>query len=43
MSGTPGAFNTGVSTRFIARACVNCYNAVHGSNAPASRGKFLTR
>jgi DmsE family decaheme c-type cytochrome len=39
-SGTP---NTGVSTRFIARSCVNCHNAVHGSNAPASRGKFLTR
>ena len=39
-SGTP---NTGVSTRFIARSCVNCHQAVHGSNAPANRGKFLTR
>ena len=43
MSGTPGAPNPGVSTRFIARSCTNCHNAVHGSNAPASRGKFLTR
>ena len=39
-SGTP---NSGVSTRFIARSCNNCHNAVHGSNAPASRGKFLIR
>ena len=43
MSGTPGAFNSGVSTRFIARACNNCHNSVHGSNAPGNRGKFLTR
>jgi DmsE family decaheme c-type cytochrome len=43
MSGTPGAFNPGVSTRFIARACLNCHNAIHGSNAPGNRGKFLTR
>ena len=39
-SGTP---NTGVSTRFIARSCNNCHNAVHGSNAPGNRGKFLIR
>jgi DmsE family decaheme c-type cytochrome len=43
MSGTPGAPNPGVSSRFIARSCTNCHNAVHGSNAPANRGKFLTR
>ena len=43
MSGTPGAFNSGASTRFIARACLNCHNAIHGSNAPANRGKFFTR
>lgn len=36
---TPGANNT----RFIARSCLNCHNAIHGSNAPANRGKFLTR
>ena len=38
-----GAPNSGVSTRFIARSCTNCHNAVHGSNAPANRGKFLIR
>ena len=38
-----GTFNTSVNTRFIARACVNCHNAIHGSNAPASRGQFLFR
>jgi DmsE family decaheme c-type cytochrome len=43
MSGTPGAPNPGVSTRFIARACLNCHNSIHGSNAPGNRGKFLTR
>jgi len=39
----PGTFNTAVNTRFIARACTNCHNAIHGSNAPANRGKFLIR
>jgi DmsE family decaheme c-type cytochrome len=43
MTGTPGAVNPGASTRFIARACLNCHNSVHGSNAPGNRGKFLTR
>jgi DmsE family decaheme c-type cytochrome len=43
MAGTPGAFNSAASTRFIARSCLNCHNAIHGSNAPANRGKFLTR
>ena len=43
MTGTPGAFNPAASTRFIARSCLNCHNAIHGSNAPANRGKFLTR
>jgi DmsE family decaheme c-type cytochrome len=41
--GTPGAPNPSVSTRFIARSCLNCHNAIHGSNAPANRGKYLTR
>ena len=39
----PGSPNTAVNTRFIARACVNCHNAIHGSNAPGSRGQFLIR
>jgi DmsE family decaheme c-type cytochrome len=43
MPGTPGAPNPAVSTRFIARSCLNCHNAIHGSNAPAVRGKYLTR
>jgi DmsE family decaheme c-type cytochrome len=38
-----GAFNPSASTRFVARACLNCHNAVHGSNAPGNRGKFFTR
>ena len=41
----PGTASTGgaSNTRFIARSCLNCHNAIHGSNAPANRGKFLTR
>jgi len=39
----PGSFNTSVNTRLIARACLNCHNAIHGSNAPGNRGKYLTR
>jgi DmsE family decaheme c-type cytochrome len=39
----PGTFNRSVSTRFIARSCLNCHNAIHGSNAPANRGRFLIR
>jgi DmsE family decaheme c-type cytochrome len=31
------------STRLIARGCVNCHYYVHGSNAPAMRGKFFLR
>ena len=38
--GTP---NPSVNTRFIARACLNCHNAVHGSNAPGNKGKFFLR
>jgi len=38
-----GAPNSAVSTRFIARACLNCHNAIHGSNAPSNRGLFLIR
>jgi len=29
--------------RLIARGCVNCHNNMHGSNAPAMRGKFFLR
>ena len=35
--------NSGVSTRLIDRACLNCHNAIHGSNAPANRGQFFIR
>jgi DmsE family decaheme c-type cytochrome len=35
--------NSSVSTRFIARGCLNCHNSIHGSNAPSNRGKFLIR
>ena len=38
-----GTQNTSPSTRFIARGCLNCHNSIHGSNAPADRGKFLIR
>ncbi len=38
-----GAPNTAASSRMVARACLNCHNAVHGSNAPSSRGRFLIR
>ena len=31
------------NTRFIARSCLNCHNALHGSNAPGNRGRFLIR
>ncbi|HEY8250996.1 MAG TPA: DmsE family decaheme c-type cytochrome [Burkholderiales bacterium] len=31
------------NTRLIARGCVNCHYHIHGSNAPAMRGKFFLR
>lgn len=31
------------NTRLIARGCNNCHYHVHGSNAPAMRGKFFLR
>lgn len=34
---------TAINTRLIARGCVNCHFQVHGSNAPAMRGKFFLR
>ena len=39
----PGSSVTTPNTRFVARACLNCHNAIHGSNAPSTRGKHLTR
>jgi DmsE family decaheme c-type cytochrome len=45
-SGNQG-FNSAASgapnTRLIARGCVNCHTSIHGSNAPANRGKFFLR
>ncbi len=38
-----GQPNPGVNNRLVARACVNCHTAIHGSNAPGNRGKFFTR
>jgi hypothetical protein len=32
-----------VNNRLVARACNNCHNAIHGSNAPGNRGKFFLR
>jgi len=31
------------NTRLIARGCLNCHYEVHGSNAPAIRGKYFFR
>ena len=41
--GSPTNPNATASTRFVARACLNCHNQIHGSNAPGSRGKFFIR
>jgi DmsE family decaheme c-type cytochrome len=38
-STTSGAPNT----RLVARGCLNCHTNIHGSNAPAMRGKFFLR
>jgi DmsE family decaheme c-type cytochrome len=42
-AGKTGQFNANVNTRLVGRACVNCHNAIHGSNAPGARGQFFTR
>ena len=39
----PGSKTTTPNTRFVSRSCLNCHNAIHGSNASATRGKYLTR
>ncbi len=38
-----GLPNPAVNNRLVARACLNCHSAIHGSNAPGNRGKFFTR
>ena len=35
--------STRPNTRLIARGCLNCHYEVHGSNAPAIRGKYFFR
>jgi len=34
---------TAPNTRFIARSCLNCHQLIHGSNAPASKGRRFVR
>jgi DmsE family decaheme c-type cytochrome len=41
--GRVGQPNPAVNNRLVTRACNNCHTAIHGSNAPGSRGKFFTR
>lgn len=38
-----GAQNTSPSKFFIARGCMNCHTAIHGSNGASYQGKFLIR
>ena len=38
-----GSWTGTQNTRLIARGCVNCHYQIHGSNAPAMRGKFFLR
>jgi len=42
-AGKTGQPNSAVSNRLVTRSCLNCHNSIHGSNAPANRGKYLTR
>ena len=42
-AGKTGQHNPSVSSRLVARACLNSHNAIHGSNAPGNRGQFFTR
>jgi DmsE family decaheme c-type cytochrome len=41
--GRTGQPNPSVNNRLVARACLNCHSAIHGSNAPGNRGKYFTR
>ena len=38
-----GSWTGSKNTRLIARGCVNCHYNIHGSNAPAMRGKVFLR
>jgi DmsE family decaheme c-type cytochrome len=38
-----GSWTGARNTRLLARGCNNCHYHVHGSNAPAMRGKFFLR
>ena len=38
-----GGANQDRASRFDARACINCHQMIHGSNAPGSRGQKLLR
>jgi DmsE family decaheme c-type cytochrome len=38
-----GSLSAQVNTRLVDRACLNCHSQIHGSNAPANRGKFFLR
>jgi len=38
-----GGWTGTMNTRLLARGCVNCHNNIHGSNAPAMRGKLFLR
>ena len=40
---SPASPTSGPNTRFLARTCMNCHNQIHGSNAPASRGRRFVR
>ena len=41
--GWKGSTPPNPNTRLIARGCVNCHYQIHGSNAPAVRGKLFFR
>jgi DmsE family decaheme c-type cytochrome len=42
-SGNQGWDNATPNTRLVARSCLNCHTSIHGTNAPAMRGKFFLR
>jgi DmsE family decaheme c-type cytochrome len=42
-SWTPTPATATPNTRLIARGCINCHYNMHGSNAPASRGRYFLR
>ena len=41
--GWTGSTPPAPNTRLISRGCINCHNNIHGSNAPAVRGKLFLR